>query len=238
MKLVVGNQKSYMEKDKVDMFISGLHNIKTNNFILCPSSIYLYEFSKHNILLGSQNVSNYPSGATTGELSCEQLKSIGVKYSIVGHSERRELLKESIEDTNIKIKRLLDNEMTPILCVGETKEEKEEGKTKDIISSEVIGALKELDKASIEKIIIAYEPIWAIGTGLIPTNSDIEDITNYIKDIVKDSFDASVSVLYGGSVSLKNIDELNKIDIVDGYLIGGASTKIDELIEIVEKCKE
>jgi len=237
MKLVVGNQKSYLDKNKMDDFIKGIEKIKGSNVILCPSSIYLNEFNKSDILLGSQNVSKYDSGATTGELSWEQLKSIGVNFSIVGHSERREKLNESIEDTKIKVSKLLENKMVPILCVGETKEERDANQTKAVILNELEGALKDLDNDSIQKVIIAYEPIWSIGTGVIPSNNEIEEISKYIRDFIKDKYNGSNILLYGGSVSVKNIDELNKIDIVDGYLIGGASTKIDEFIQIIEKCK-
>lgn len=237
MKLVIGNQKSYLTKDEVDIFIDGIKNIKCNNFIICPSNIYINDFRSMGIPLGSQNVSSYSKGATTGEVSCEQLKSIGVNYSIVGHSERREKLKESIEDTNIKIKKLLEHEMIPILCVGETLEQRDNGKTKDIISTELIGAFAGIDKEKVKKVIIAYEPIWAIGTGVVPSNKDIEDISKYIKDLLYNEFESVNTLLYGGSVNTTNIDELNKIDIIDGYLIGGASTKAVEILEIIHKCE-
>jgi len=237
MKLVVGNQKSYLDKDGVNAFIKKLGNIKSENVIICPSSIYLSEFVDIDVLIGSQNVSNYDSGATTGELSSKQLKSIGVKFTIVGHSERRQKLNESIEDTNIKIKNLLDEDIIPILCVGETKEEKEQNKTKDILFDEIDGAFKDLLMNSIGKIIIAYEPIWSIGTGLTPTNEEINDIAKSIREHITDNYNTDNLILYGGSVSASNIDELNKIDLVDGYLIGGASTKGDEFLQIIDKCK-
>ena len=237
MKLVVGNQKSYMDENKVGGFIEKLNNINHNHVIICPSFIYLDKFKSSKFLLGSQNVSSFDGGANTGEILCEQLKSIGINISIVGHSERRQKLNESNEDINIKIKRLLDNKMTPILCVGESKEEKENGETTAILLSEIEGALKEVPLDLISKIIIAYEPIWSIGTGDIPSNDEIEAIIKYIKTILKDNYNSSNTVLYGGSVNSKNIDELNKIDVVDGYLVGGASAKIDEFLEIINKCQ-
>lgn len=237
MKLVVGNQKSYLDKNKIDEFVVNIRNVKSNNVIVCPSSIYFNDFKESSILLGSQNVSNYGLGATTGELSCEQLKSVGINISIVGHSERRAMLGESISDTNIKVKRLLENEMIPILCVGETLEERNQNKTEEVVFNEIKGAFESIDKSLIGKIIIAYEPIWAIGTGVVPTNKEIENTIKNIKRFLSDNYNCSNLVLYGGSVSGKNIDELNKVSSIDGYLIGGASTKIDEFLEIIEKCK-
>lgn len=237
MKIVVGNHKAYLDSDAMDKFLLDMGALNSNNVIICPSFIYLDRFKDKNILLGSQTVSNYEIKATTGELSAEQLKSAGVDFSIVGHSERRQLLHESIDDTNIKIKQLLKNKMIPILCIGETKEEKDKGITKDIITKELDGAFKELSLELIEKVIIAYEPIWAIGTGITPTNDEIEDVVKYIRDYLNDSYRVANIILYGGSVNSANIDELNKLSIIDGYLIGGASTKADEFKEIINKCK-
>lgn len=236
MKLVVGNQKSYLNSDEINHFIEGLTNISNPNVIICPSSIYFDRFKNTNIILGSQNVSSYPSGATTGELSAEQLKSLGVQFALVGHSERRQVMGESIKDTNIKIKRLLDNRIVPILCVGETKEERDNDKTKEIILDEIIGAFEGFSTDFIEKIVIAYEPIWSIGTGNIPNNDEIEEVAKYLRDVIRDRYNTSNIILYGGSVNKDNIDYLNKINMIDGYLIGGASTKIDGFLDIINKC--
>lgn len=237
MKLVIGNQKSYLEKDEIDSFKQIIKEANKDNFILCPSSIYLSEFSDLGITLGCQNVSKYNKGAITGELSCEQIKSMGVNFGIVGHSERRQMFNETIEDTNLKVMKLLENGMVPILCVGETKEERDNLKTRDIVLNEIEGALNGLDKELIEKIIVAYEPIWSIGTGVVPSNSEIEEITKSIKEFLQEKYNSSNKVLYGGSVSCNNVEELNLISEVDGYLIGGASTKANELIEIIKKCE-
>lgn len=237
MKLVIGNQKSYMDKENIKSFVKELGNIKSDNVIICPSFIYLNEFDDVDVLLGSQNVSNYDNGEITGEVSSKQLKSMGINFSIVGHSERRQKLNESIEDTNIKIKNLLNKDMIPILCVGETKEEKDIQKTKEIIFKELDGAFKDLLMNDIGKVIVAYEPIWSIGTGVIPSNDEINDIVKSIREHIAKEYRTDNVVLYGGSVNLKNIDELNKVDLIDGYLIGGASTKIDEFLQIIDKCQ-
>lgn len=237
MKLIVGNQKSYLNSRDMDEFLLGIGALHSNTVVICPSFIYLDRFKDQNILLGSQTVSNYETGATTGELSAEQLKSIGVDFSIVGHSERRQKLNESINDTRIKIKQLLKNKMIPILCIGETEEEKDKGLTKNVLVEELEGAFKDLSLELVEKVIIAYEPIWAIGTGVTPTNDEINDVVKYLRDYLTTKYKVANIILYGGSVNEKNIDELNKLNIIDGYLIGGASTKVDEFKEIINKCK-
>lgn len=237
MKLVIGNQKAYMNIDHVDEFIKHSSYIENNNnIVVCPSSIYLDRFKNTSFLIGSQNVSNYPNGSSTGELSAEQLKSIGISYAIIGHSERRQNQHETNEDINIKIKNLLKYNITPILCVGESKNDRDQNKYKEILLTELQEGLKDLSTESVDKIIIAYEPIWAIGTGIIPTNNEIDEVVKYIKEIIKKDYNCNIKVVYGGSVNEKNIDLLNEIDNVDGYLIGGASTKIEAFKEIIKKC--
>ena len=236
MKLIVGNQKTYINKSEVESFIEGTKaNWENNNeLVICPSSLFFSIYASTNYNIGGQNVSKEKNGATTGEISASQLKSMNAKYSIVGHSERRQTQFETDEDTNVKLVRLLEEDLIPILCVGETLEEREEGKAEEIVARELSGAFTNLNQEDIEKIIIAYEPIWAIGTGKVPTNEEINDIIAYVKDMVFKGYNATVKVLYGGSVSSKNIDELNTIDVVDGYLIGGASVKADDFNYIID----
>ena len=238
MKLVVGNQKTYLNRMDVLDFIEKTKDGKCENSIICPSSIYVDMYlDKSKYLVGVQNVSEKGNGATTGEISAEQLNSMGVSYSIVGHSERRDEQKETSEMIYNKIVKLLENDIIPIFCVGEHIEEKENNVTKDIVGRQIMEVFDKLNTEKMEKIIIAYEPIWSIGTGKIPTNDDIIDVTCYIKDLVQDKYGKRILVLYGGSVNSKNIDILNEIDIVDGYLIGGASTKVDEFLYIMSKCE-
>ena len=238
MKLVIGNQKAYLKRDEVLDFIEKTKNYDCSETIICPSSVYLDLYlDKSNYIVGSQDVGERPLGATTGEISADQLNSIGVAYSLVGHSERRKNQHETGPMLINKITRLFENDITPILCIGETQEEKELNVTKDVIGKQIMEVFDGLDQTKLEKIIIAYEPIWSIGTGLIPTNEEIEDTITYIKDLIVDKYDKRVAVLYGGSVNKGNIDELNKIDLVDGYLIGGASTKVEEFLYIMSKCE-
>ena len=188
-------------------------------------------------MVGAQNVSEKGNGASTGEISAEQLNSLGVSYSIVGHSERRADQHETSDMLYNKIVKLLENDIIPIFCVGEHSEEKERNVTKDVVGKQIMEVFDRLDTTIMEKIIIAYEPIWSIGTGKIPNNNDIIDVTNYIKDLVQDKYGKRIAVLYGGSVNKNNIETLNEIDVVDGYLIGGASTKPEEFLYIMSKCE-
>lgn len=238
MKLVVGNQKMYLNRNDVLEFIEKTKNAHCENAIICPSSLYLdlyLDKSKYNI--GGQDVSINNNGASTGDVSASQLSSVGATYCIVGHSERRANYHEDSELIYKKICKLLDSDIIPIFCIGEHLEEKERNVTKDVVGKQIMEVYDNLDKEKMEKIIIAYEPIWSIGTGKVPTNQDIEDVTNYIKDLVLDKYGKRTTVLYGGSVNMKNVDILNEIDVIDGYLIGGASTKADEFLYIMMKCE-
>lgn len=238
MKLVVGNQKTYLNRDGVIEFIEKTKTGNCNNVVVCPSSIYIDLYlEKSKYMVGSQNVSEKGNGASTGEVSAEQLNSLGVSYSIVGHSERRSDQHETSDMFLNKINNLLSCDIIPIFCVGEKLEEKENGVTKDVIGKQIMEVFDRLDSNNMEKIIIAYEPVWSIGTGKVPVNEEIEDVINYIKDLVQDKYNKRVSVLYGGSVNKGNIDLLNTMEVVDGYLIGGASTKPDEFLYIMSKCE-
>ena len=238
MKLVVGNQKAYLNRDQVINFINETKEGNCSNVVICPSSIYIDLYLDNSkFLVGAQNVSSKGNGATTGEVSAEQLNSLGVSYSIVGHSERRQDQNETSDLLYEKIVKLLENDIIPIFCIGEHLEEYEKGTTKDVVGKQIMEVFDRLNPSDMEKIIIAYEPIWSIGTGKIPTNEEIIDVTCYIKDLIQDKYGMRVAVLYGGSVNQKNIDLLNEIDVVDGYLIGGASTKAQELLYIMSKCE-
>lgn len=235
MKLIVGNQKTYLNKEDVLKFIDGMSSVDCNEVVVCPSYIYIDLYNdKSNFIVGAQNVSEKGNGASTGEISAEQLKYLGAGYCIVGHSERRDEQKETSEMLYNKIVNLLNNDIKPIFCIGEHLEDKEKGITKDVIGKQILEVFDKLDVNLLNNIVIAYEPIWAIGTGLTPTNEEIIDTTQYIKDLVSDKYNVELLVLYGGSVSKKNIDELNLMSIVDGYLIGGASTKVEDFSYIIE----
>ena len=224
--IIALNNKSNLEKDEFIKYLNNLKRISTNNtLILCPTYLNI-SLVDNSILLGSQNVSKTLDGAFTGEISAKQLKSYGVKYSIVGHSERREYQKETNIDIKEKVIRLIEEGITPILCIGESKQERENNTYKEVLKEE-LSILNDLPK---DNIIIAYEPIWSIGTGIIPTNSEIIEVFTLIKSILPNN-----KVLYGGSANNDNIDTLKEIDLIDGYLLGGLSLKLDKLQEFLNK---
>ena len=202
--------------------------------VICPSQVYLNSIDLPTFDLGSQNVSSYHQGAYTGEIYAHQLKSLDVKYCLVGHSERRKYQRETNKDINEKIKRLLEEEITPILCIGETKEQKDSKKTKSVLLSELNECLSGINN---NDIIIAYEPIWAIGTGKTATSEDannsIKEIRNKIAEIYGQEVANGVIIQYGGSVKSTNAKELFSMSDIDGGLVGGASLKAEEFSKIV-----
>ncbi len=215
--LTVLNNKCHFTKEEFLKYQQELSKLK-GEIILCPSSIHIPNFNLTNIKLGSQNVSATANGAYTGEISATQLSSYQVEYCIVGHSERRLYQQETNLTINNKIKRLYEEKIIPILCVGETLEERQNKKTKEVIEEEINEAIKDLSIEEKNKLIIAYEPIWSIGTGIIPTNEEIEEVLKIIKNILPVS-----SLLYGGSVSEENASIIEKCSLLDGFLLGGLS---------------
>lgn len=236
MKLLVLNHKMNIEYSILDNYIKELSNIKNNNIklVVCPSNIYLLKFKENGFTIGGQNSSFDQKGNYTGEVSAEQLKSVGADYCIVGHSERRKYFAEDDNTINRKIKLLLDNDIDPILCVGETLEQKNTGVTKEIIMDQIAKALDGIRKDKMENVIIAYEPIWSIGSGMIPTIDELQNVILFIKDSLK-KVDCNIKVLYGGSVNEENISYLNKIDKLDGFLLGGVSLDTKRMSKLTNK---
>ena len=229
--IIALNNKCNLTKQEFLKYQEELGSLSTQNkLILCPTFLNIGHFNLKNVELGAQNVSFNDQGAYTGEVSAQQLQSEQVKYCIVGHSERRNYQQETDEEINQKIMRLLEQDIIPILCVGETKEEREKQLEKSIIEKELTIALANLTSEQKEKIIIAYEPIWSIGTGIIPTNDQIKEMFKNIKNMVPNN-----KVLYGGSANEENIVLLKEIKEIDGYLLGGLSLKPEKLKVFIEK---
>ena len=232
--IIALNNKSNLNKKQFKEYYKELLKIKTKiKLILCPTFLNIGLVYNDKILLGSQNVSMNENGAYTGEISASQLHDYGVKYAIVGHSERREYQRETYEDINKKIRILIENKIIPILCIGETLEERKSNQVKEVLEAELLSAIKGLDAREKSKIIVAYEPIWSIGTGVIPKIEEIEDVFSFIKRKFPNN-----KVLYGGSANEKNIDELKKSKLIDGYLLGGLSLKPKELKEFINKLEK
>lgn len=233
-KIVVANMKMVLTKNQIENYINIIDKKKFADIdlILCPSYIYLSWFKAKNYLLGSQNVFYKQTGSYTGEISPMQLKDIGVKYSIIGHSERRYLFNETDDIINKKLKACLDEDLSVILCVGENKEQKDMKKTSVVIKKQIVQALSNINKDSLNKIIIAYEPVYAIGTGCALNINEIESNIRFIKKIIKNIFDYEAKVIYGGSVCDSNIK--NIIEVSDGVMIGKMSNNVDEFIRMIE----
>lgn len=231
--IIALNNKSNLTKEEFLKYQEDIQklNFRTSNVILIPSNIYLATANIPNISLGSQNVSMYEMGPHTGEVSASQLRQLGVSYCLVGHSERRKEQHETNIEIRNKIKNLLNQGIIPILCIGETKEEKNTAHT--VIYQELQEALIGLTEEELKKVIIAYEPVWSIGTGLIPTSTEIESIVTKIKETYPNNL-----VLYGGSVTLENIEKLTQENAVDGYLLGGLSLQLDKVQILIDKIEK
>ena len=243
-KVIAGNWKMNMLPGEAIEFINELTPLvkdTENEVILCvPYTDLFYALltaQNTNIKIGAQNMHFEESGAYTGEVSGKMLKSINVEYVIIGHSERRQYFAETDETVNKKVKAAFKYELKPIVCVGETLEEREAGKTVDIITKQTELALDGLTNEQVENTIIAYEPIWAIGTGKTATSEDannsIKEIRNKIKEIYGQETASRVIIQYGGSVKSSNAKELFEMSDIDGGLVGGASLKAEEFSKIV-----
>ncbi len=243
-KVIAGNWKMNMLPGDTINFIEGLAPLvkdTENEVILCvPYTDLFYAWHATegtNIHIGAENMHWEEKGAYTGEISGQMLKSIGVEYVIIGHSERRAYFAETDETVNKKIKAAFASDLKPIVCVGESLEQKEEGKTEEIITSQVEKALEGLSNEQVKNTIIAYEPIWAIGTGKTATSEDannsIKAIRNKISNIYGKDVADEVIIQYGGSVKSSNAKELFETSDIDGALVGGASLKVEEFEKIV-----
>ena len=241
-KVIAGNWKMNMLPNDTIDFINALkpniEDCKSEVIICVPFTDLFYAISfcqGTNIHVGAQNMFYEDSGAYTGEVSAQMLKCINTEYVIIGHSERRKYFNETDEIVNKKVKKALEHDLKPIVCVGETLEEKEAGKTIDIITSQVEKALAGLTTADLNNIIVAYEPIWAIGTGKTATKEDAENSIKAIREKINSIFGTDdVTILYGGSVKPENAKDLFSMPDIDGALVGGASLKADSFAGIVD----
>ncbi|GAG14777.1 unnamed protein product, partial [marine sediment metagenome] len=218
----------------------GIDNI---DIVVIPPYTALSEISDiltdSNIGVGAQDVHWEEKGAFTGEVSTAMLRDAGAKYVVIGHSERRTYFGETNETVNKKLKAALEAELLPIMCVGERLEEREAGKTFDVIKNHVESGLEGISKEDALKIVIAYEPVWAIGTGRTATPEQAEEAHRYIRELLGKMYDKSVAgnlrIQYGGSVKPENIKELINQEDIDGALVGGASLKIEQYVAIVKE---
>ena len=243
-KVVAGNWKMNMLPNEAMSFIrqieSEVNNSKAEVILCVPYTDLFYSLltaQDTKIKIGAQNMHWEEKGAYTGEISGQMLKCIGVEYVIIGHSERRQYFAETDETVNKKVKAALLNNLKPIVCVGETLEQKENGKTIEIITNQIAKALEGLTRSNLSNIIVAYEPIWAIGTGKTATAEDANNVIKSIRKQVEDLYGSDVAeniiIQYGGSVKSANAKDLFEMLDIDGGLVGGASLKPDEFSKIV-----
>ena len=229
----IANWKLNSSFEFINNFISSLNINKSTKMCVAICAPYIYlnylGVKRKDFYLGAQDCSCFEEGAYSGEISAKMLNEVGVNFCIVGHSERRQYFSESNEIVKLKAIRLIENNIIPIICIGETLDEKNNNKTQNVLKNQLEESVPESSDQF--NTIIAYEPIWAIGTGLIPSLEEIENVHRYIKNLNKKLF--NFKIIYGGSVNSKNSKPISKIDIVNGALIGGASLKINEFKQII-----
>ena len=248
-KIIIGNWKLNLDHLEAIQLLQKINyslpeDIEENiEIVLSPSFTSLRSLQtvissdKLKIKLSSQNVSQYSSGAYTGEISASQLKKLDIEYAIVGHSERRTLFNEVDSVINDKVNRLIDSEIVPIFCFGESIDERKSGTYLNFIENQINEGLKGLRKDKVKKLVVAYEPIWAIGTGEVASIENIIEVLDYVKNIInKKPFfnDDNIKFIYGGSVSPDNAEDILNSKIVDGALVGGASLDPNKFLDIIK----
>ncbi|MBN2452871.1 MAG: triose-phosphate isomerase [Candidatus Omnitrophica bacterium] len=246
--IIAGNWKMYKTINEsielVNLLKRAVVDINDVEIVVCPPFTSLADVRDlivdTNIKLGAQDCYWEKEGAFTGEVSCPMLKSAGCEYVIIGHSERRQYFGETNETVNKKAKAALKEGLKPIVCVGEKLADRQAGKTFDVVKDHVVNSLAGIMKEDMLKVVIAYEPVWAIGTGVNATKEQAEEVHKYIRGLLKEIYDertaGAVRVQYGGSVKPENIRDLIVQEDVDGALVGGASLKADSFAAIVKGC--
>ena len=242
--IVAGNWKLNGTIDETESLINGLKAGDSKNdkvkVVVCPPYTLLLTASKllegSHISLGAQDMSEHEKGAYTGEISPRMLLTVGATFVILGHSERRQYHAETDKLVNAKVKLALGAGLTPIICVGELLSEREDGRTEAVIGAQVAGTLSELTADDLKKVVIAYEPVWAIGTGKTATPEMAQEVHAFIRKnlaVIDKAAAEIVPILYGGSVKPDNAGGLHSQPDIDGSLVGGASLKADDFIAII-----
>lgn len=242
--IIAGNWKMYKTKDEALSFIYAV-NVKVPEkevveSVICAPAIFLRDLVKRegeDLRIGAQTMHELDEGAYTGEISAGMLKSYGVEYVVIGHSERRAYYNETDESVNKKVIQAVTNDITPILCVGESLDIREAGTTDQVVKDQVVKAYLNMTAEQALKTVVAYEPIWAIGTGKTATPEQANDTIKAIRNVLAELYSIEVSeqirILYGGSVKPNNVDELLAQSDIDGALVGGASLDPDSFLTLV-----
>lgn len=252
-KIVAGNWKMNKSFEDADTLIFEIVDMleeqgKPNDVdvIICPPFIFLElagDITEDSpVFVGAQNVSQYESGAYTGEISASMLRSMHIDFTIIGHSERRKYFGETDEELLAKALSALKHDIAPIFCCGELLEEREAGNHFEVVKSQLENTIFKLEPEDFARVIIAYEPVWAIGTGVTATSEQAQEMHFYIRELIWNKFGAELAadmtIIYGGSCNAKNAKELFSMPDVDGGLIGGASLKAEEFVAIVQAAGE
>lgn len=243
--IIAGNWKMFKTRDealffilKVSTHLPDIEKVDTIVFAQSPLMRDLVKRQGENLRIGAQNLYYEDEGAFTGEVSGVLLKSYNVDYVVIGHSERRNIFLETDDLVNKKLLAALRNNLLPIVCVGEHLEERESGKTNEVLTKQVHKAFENVSLDDARKVVVAYEPIWAIGTGRTATAQMADDSCGYIRGLIKELYNESLAnemrIQYGGSVKPENIDELLSMENIDGALIGGASLDPDKFIYMAQ----
>jgi len=253
IKIVAGNWKMNKTFDEADNLIYEILDLLEEkgkpeevDVIICTPYIYLElagDITEDSpVFIGAQNVSQFESGAYTGEISASMLRSMHIDFAIIGHSERRKYFRETDDELFAKAQTALKHDIAPIFCCGELLEEREAGKHFETVKQQLEQTIFKLDAEDFARVIIAYEPVWAIGTGVNATSEQAQEMHFFIRELVWNKFGAEaaaeITILYGGSCNAKNAKELFSMPDVDGGLIGGASLKAQEFCEIIRAAGE
>ena len=240
--IIVGNWKMNKTIAETNAFVEAVDSSVTDTADWGIATPYLSlqsaKAKAKKLLIAAENCHFKDNGAYTGEVSVEMLKEIGIEWVILGHSERRQYFGETDETVNAKMLQVLKNDMTPIVCVGETLEEYEAGTTKDVVKTQTVAAFKDVCPKCASRSVIAYEPVWAIGTGKTATNEIAQDVCAYIRSVIADLYGQEVAdqvrIQYGGSVKPEGLKTLLEQPDIDGALVGGASLQVDSYLAMVE----
>lgn len=238
---LIGNQKMNMSFSELEPYFEGLATLaqNSNNIVgVCVPYVYLnlakYMLEGSKVLYGAENMHYADKGAYTGEISANMLNDFNCDMVIIGHSERRQYFHEADEEINLKVKKALDSGLTPILCFGETLEERNGNMAYSVIERQLTGALQDLDEDELARIIFAYEPVWAIGTGVSATPEQAEEICAFSKRLLEDNYGVKECImLYGGSLKPSNAEEILSKEHINGGLIGGACLKLDDFEKLI-----
>ena len=242
---IAGNWKMFKTADEAAAFAEEFKTLYKDTEVktaICAPFLHLAQLKKAfegtGIGVGAQNAHYEDEGAFTGEISVKMLEDLGIDYCVIGHSERRQYFAETDETVNKKLKRLFAGPITPIMCVGEHLEQREAEQQYAVVKEQLVGGLADIAAADVAKLVIAYEPVWAIGTGKTATPEQAEDMCEYIRNVIEELYDEEVAdavvIQYGGSVKPANATDIMNMSNIDGALVGGASLKANDFIEIID----